>query len=202
MPLWLDSRPLVLASKSEVRGKILAAAGLRLEIRPAAIDERALETKAAPDDAVAAARLLARAKAEDVSARLPGRLVLGADQTLALDEARFSKPMSRAGAREQLRALRGRTHALHSALALVRDGEVLFEYDDSAELTMRAFSDRFLDDYLDLAGEAALTSVGGYQVEGAGIHLFERIEGDYFTILGLPLLPLLDFLRGNGFVKG
>jgi septum formation protein len=202
MPLWLESRPLVLASKSEARRKILAAAGLRLEIRPAAIDERAVEAKASPGEAMAAAQLLARAKAQDISARLPGRLVLGADQTLQLGETRFTKPASRAGAREQLRALRGRTHALHSALALVRDGEALFKYSDSAELTMRAFSDRFLDDYLDLAGEAALMSVGGYQIEGAGIHLLERIDGDYFTILGLPLLPLLDFLRGKGLVKG
>ena len=200
MPLWLDSRPLVLASKSEARAKILGGAGLRLEIRPAQIDERAVETQAAAGDAQAAARLLAAAKAQSVAAAWPGRLVLGADQTLALDTTRFSKPADRAAAREQLKALRGKTHALHSALALARDGAVLFEHADSARLTMRAFSDRFLDDYLDMAGAAALTSVGGYQIEGAGIHLFERIEGDYFTILGLPLLPLLDFLRQAGFV--
>ena len=117
-----------------------------------------------------------------------------------LGAARFSKPADRAEAREQLRALRGQTHALHSALALCRDGAVLFEHRASAQLTMRAFSDRFLEDYLDMAGNAAMTSVGAYQVEGPGIHLFERIEGDYFTILGLPLLPLLDFLRQAGFV--
>ncbi len=200
MPLWLDSRPLVLASKSEARAKILSGAGLGLEIRPAPIDERALEAQAGRIDAMAAARLLARAKAQTVSAAMPGRLVLGADQTLALGAARFYKPASRAAAREQLQALRGQTHVLHSALALCRDNAVLFAHDTSAQLTMRAFSDRYIDDYLDIAGDTALASVGAYQVEGPGIHLFERIEGDYFTILGLPLLPLLDFLRQGGFV--
>jgi septum formation protein len=200
VPLWLDSRPLVLASKSEARVKILSAAGLRLEIRPAPIDERAVEVEAGDTDAIAAARLLARAKAQNVSSVMPGRLVLGADQTLAFGRTRFSKPADRAEAREQLRALRGQTHALHSALALCRDGTVLFTHEASAQLTMRGFSDGFLDDYLDMAGETALASVGAYQVEGLGIHLFERVEGDHFTILGLPLLPLLDFLRQAGFV--
>ena len=133
---------------------------------------------------------------------LPGRLVLGADQTLARGAKRFSKPASRAEAVEQLRALRGRTHELNSALALVRDGTVLFDCVDSARLTMRDISDRFIDDYLDMAGDAALASVGAYQLEGIGIHLFERIHGDYFTILGLPLLPLLDYLRQNKFIDG
>ena len=200
MPLWFDSRPLVLASKSEVRANILGAAGLRVEIRPAAIDERAAEAGAAPNDAIGAARLLARAKAKGVGATEPGRMMLGADQTLALDGQRFSKPRDRADGRAQLQALRGKTHMLHSALALTRGDTVLFEHADTARLTMRTFSDRFLDDYLDLAGDAALACVGGYQIEGAGIHLFERVEGDYFTILGLPLLPLLGFLRQAGFV--
>jgi septum formation protein len=202
MPLWLAPQPLVLASRSDVRGKMLAAAGLRFEIRPAQIDERAVEEKAGSLDAAAAARLLARAKALSVAAGLPGRLVLGADQTLARGNRRFSKPAGRADAAAQLRDLRGRTHELHSALALVRDGEALFECVDSASLTMRDFSDRFLDDYLVLAGEAALASVGAYQLESVGVHLFERVDGDYFTILGLPLLPLLDFLRREGFVAG
>ena len=202
MPIWLARQPLVLASKSNVRGKILAAAGLRFEIRPAQIDERALEAKAGITDAAASARLLAHAKAQAVSATRPGHLVLAADQTLARGAARFSKPADRAAAGEQLRALRGRTHELHSALALVRDGAVLFDCVDTARLTMRDVSDRFLDEYLDMAGDAALTSVGAYQLEGIGIHLFERVEGDYFTILGLPLLPLLAFLRQNKFVDG
>ena len=137
-----------------------------------------------------------------MAATRPGQLVLGADQTLARGATRFSKPANRAAAVEQLRALRGRTHELNSALALARDGEVLFDCVDTARLTMRDFSDRFLDDYLEMAGEAAMTSVGAYQLEGLGIHLFERIEGDHFTILGLPLLPLLAYLRQNGFVDG
>jgi septum formation protein len=202
MPLWLDPQPLVLASKSDVRGKILAAAGLRFGIRPAQIDERAVEAAANVGDAQAVARVLARAKAQAVAAGSPGHVVLGADQTMEQGGRRFTKPANRASATEQLRALRGQTHELHAALALVRDGEVLFEYGDTAQLTMRDFSDRFLDDYLDMVGEAALASVGGYQLEGIGIHLFERVEGDYFTILGLPLVPLLAFMRENGFVDG
>jgi septum formation protein len=202
MPLWLAPQPLVLASKSDVRGKILAAAGLRFEIRPAQVDERAVEAKAGSLDAAAAARLLACEKAQRVAASLPGRLVLGADQTLARGTKRFGKPGDRAESASQLRDLRGRTHELNSALALVRDGEVLFACVDSARLTMRDFSDAFLDDYLGLAGGAALTSVGGYQLEGVGVHLFERVDGDYFTILGLPLLPLLAFLREKGLVAG
>lgn len=202
MPLWLSPQPLVLASKSEVRGKMLAAAGLRIEIRPVPIDERAAEAKAGTTDAAAIARYLARAKADAVTPDVPGYLVLGADQTLARGSARFSKPADRAEALEQLRSLRGRTHELHSALALVRDGKLIFDCVDSARLTMRNVSDRFLEDYLDMAGDTAFASVGGYQLEGIGIHLFERVEGDYFTILGLPLLLLLSFLRQNKLVDG
>ena len=202
MPLWLERQPLVLASQSQVRGKMLAAAGLRFEIRPANIDERAVEAQAGVADAAGAARLLARVKAQAVSAQRPGQLVLGADQTLARGATRFSKPSDRDKATEQLRALRGRTHELHSAVALVRDGAVLFDCVDTARLTMRDVSDRFLSDYLDMAGDAAVHSVGAYQLEGIGIHLFEKVEGDYFTILGLPLLPLLRFLRQEKFVDG
>jgi septum formation protein len=202
MPLWLPDEPLVLASKSDVRGKILAAAGLRFEIRAAQIDERAVETESGASDPVAAARLLARAKAHAVAAAQPGRIVLGADQTLAFGGKRFSKPADLAEAKAQLRELRGRTHELNSALALVRDEAVLFGCVDTAQLTMRDVSDRFLDDYLEMMGDLALTSVGGYQLEGIGIHLFERVEGDYFTILGLPLLPLLAYLRQSKLVDG
>lgn len=202
MVLWLAPQPLVLASRSDIRGKILAAAGLRFEIRPSPVDERTVEAKSGVSDAAAVARHLARAKADAVAASLPGRMVLGADQTLARGTKRFSKPATRAHAAEQLSNLRGRTHELHSALALVRNGTVLFACVDTARLTMRNFSDRFLNDYLDMAGDAAMNSVGGYQLEGIGIHLFERVEGDYFTILGLPLLPLFAFLRENGFVDG
>ncbi len=202
MPLWIERQSLVLASQSEIRGKMLAAAGLRFEIRPANIDERDVEAKAGTADAAAAARLLARAKAQAVSATRPGQLVLGADQTLARGATRFSKPANRDKALEQLQSLRGRTHELHSAVALVRDGTVLFDCVDTARLTMRDVTDRFLAEYLDMAGDAALHSVGAYQLEGIGIHLFDKVEGDYFTILGLPLLPLLKFLRQEKFVDG
>jgi septum formation protein len=202
MALWLSPQPLVLASRSDIRGKILAAAGLRIEIRPSQVNERVIEAESGAADAAAIARYLARAKADAVAASLPGRLILGADQTLARGLKRFGRPANRAEAVEQLRALRGRTHELHSALALVRDKEIVFACVDTARLMMRNFSDRFLDDYLDMAGDAAVSSVGGYQLEGIGIHLFERVEGDYFTILGLPLLPLLAFLRQNKLVDG
>ena len=195
MALWLVAEPLVLASRSAARAALLAAAGIAVEVLPADIDERGIEAKVPAQDAGGAAALLARAKARAVAALRPGRLVLGADQTLALGARRFSKPRDRAATEAQLRALRGETHALHSALAVMRDGELLFEHGDTARLTMRRFSDKFLTEYLDATGDAATASVGGYQLEKPGIQLFERIEGDYFTILGLPLLPLLDFLR-------
>jgi len=195
MALWLDAQPLVLASKSTARLALLAGAGIAVEVLPADIDERGVEARSPAQDAGAVAAWLAREKARAVAAQRPGRLVLGADQTLVLGTRRFSKPADRAAAAEQLRALRGKTHALHSALALMRDGKLLFEYADAARLTMRMFSDNFLEQYLGTAGEIVTASVGAYQLEKPGIQLFERIEGDYFTILGLPLLPLLGFLR-------
>jgi len=193
MALWIAAEPLVLASKSMSRLALLVGAGIAVEVLPADIDERGIEAKAS--DAGAAAVLLAREKSRAVAAQRPGRLVLGADQTLALGARRFSKPADRAGAADQLRALRGKTHALHSALAVMRDNEMLYEHADVARLTMRMFTDQFLEQYLDSASDTVTSSVGAYQLEKAGIQLFERIEGDYFTILGLPLLPLLDFLR-------
>jgi septum formation protein len=199
MPLWL-AEPLVLASKSAVRHTLLREAGIPVEVEPADLDERVVEAANAPRPAAEVAALLAREKARAVAARLRGRLVLGADQTLALGERRFSKPADRAAARAQLAALRGRSHELHTAIALVRDGRVLFEYRESARLTMRAFSDRFLDDYLEATGGAVTASVGGYQLERLGIQLFERIEGDHFVILGLPLIPLLRHARGAGWL--
>ena len=195
MALWLAGEPLVLASRSTARLALLAAAGIAVEVLPADIDERSVEARASEGDAIAVAALLAREKAIAVSAQKPGRLVLGADQTLALGARRFSKPADRAAAQEQLKALRGNTHALHAAVAVVRDGEVRFEYADTAHLRARNFSEKFIEEYLDAAGDAVTASVGGYQLEKPGIQLFERIEGDYFTILGLPLLPLLEFLR-------
>ncbi len=200
MPLWLVDQPLVLASKSAIRHAILRDAGLPVEVRPADIDERAIEQRGTARDAGEVAALLAREKARTIGLRLAGRLVLGADQTLALGERRFSKPAHRAAAREQLAALRGRTHELHTAIALVREDMVLFEHRETARLTMRAFSDRFLDAYLDAVGADAAASVGGYQLEKAGIQLFERIEGDHFVILGLPLVALLQYFRQAGWL--
>jgi len=201
MPLWLAEKPLVLASKSASRRAILEAAGIPLEVRPADVDERAMESAAVPADAGAVAELLAREKARAVAAAMPGRLVLGADQTLALGARRFDKPANREAAREQLHALAGKTHELHSAIAFVRGGDVLHEQVRVARMTMRAFSDRFLETYLDLAGPAVIASVGAYQVEGLGIHLFERFDADHFTILGLPLLDALSFLRTAGHLE-
>ena len=198
MALWLASDPLVLASRSAVRRTLLEAAGVPVEVRPADIDERSLETGVPSETPAAVAALLARQKALAVAALHPARLVLGADQVLALDAKLFSKPADRAAARAQLRALSGRTHELHAAIAFVRDATVVFEHVGTARLTMRSFSDRFLDAYLEAVGSAATASVGAYQIEGLGIQLFERVEGDYFTVLGLPLLTALDFLRRHG----
>jgi septum formation protein len=198
MGLWLGGSPLVLASKSESRHTILQAAGIPHEVEPARIDERRIEQRAATCDAAQAAELLAREKALVVSTRRPGALVLGADQTLAVGDRRFSKPTNRATAREQLVFLRHRTHELHSAIAIARDNLILFEHREAARLTMREFSEAFLEAYLDVIGSAATASVGSYQLEKAGVQLFERIEGNHFVILGLPLLALLQFLRREG----
>ena len=198
--LWLGREPLVIASKSAVRRAVLEAAGIPVEVRPAEIDERGIEARTPTAGPAEVAALLAREKARAVAALMPGRLVLGADQTLALGARRFSKPGDHAAARAQLQALRGRTHELHSAVAVMRDGTVLYDQVEVARLTMRAFSDDVLDRYLAAAGAAVTASVGGYQLERIGIHLFDKIAGDHFTVLGLPLLPLLGFLRKQGFV--
>jgi septum formation protein len=200
MPLWLLPAPLVLASKSEVRRAVLAAAGLPVETVPADIDERGIEKNAGASEPRDVVRLLAREKAKAVAARMPGRLVLGADQTLSLGQERFSKPAGRDDARTQLLKLRGKTHELCSGIALVRDGAVLFQHCAIARLTMRNFSEGFLDSYLDAAGSSVGQSVGGYQLEKTGIQLFETIEGDHFTILGMPLFSLLPFLRAQKFL--
>ena len=198
--MWLLPAPLVLASRSAVRRAVLEAAAIPVEVFPADVDERAIETGAGLKGPGDVAMVLAHSKASAVAAQMPGCVVLGADQTLALGEDRFSKPPDRAAARQQLLALRGKTHELHSAVAVVRDQNLLFRTVVSARLTMRDFSEEFLERYLDEAGTAVLASVGGYQLERTGIHLFDRIVGDHFTILGMPLLPLLAFFRQEGFV--
>ena len=202
MALWLADKPLVLASKSAPRRALLEAAGIPIEVCPADIDERAVERAAVANAAGDVAALLAREKAYAISIGMPGRLVLGADQTLVLGERRFDKPADIAAVRAQLQALSGKTHELHSAIAFVRAGQVLDETVQVARMTMRAFSDRFLDAYIEAAGPAGMASVGAYQLERFGVHLFERVEADHFTILGLPLLATLDFLRQEGSLVG
>jgi septum formation protein len=197
MNLWLGKSPLVLASQSRARQMLLANAGIEFEAVAAEIDERTVQQNSglsAPGDIAA---LLAREKALSVSALLSGKFVVGADQTLALRTRLFSKPGGRAQAAEQLRALAGRVHELHSAVAVARDAKIVFEAADVARMTMRRLGEAEIDVYLNEAGEAVTSSVGAYQLEGLGVHLFERIEGDHFTILGLPLLPLLAFLRSE-----
>jgi septum formation protein len=202
MQFWSAPAPLILASKSLARRTMLSAVGIPIEIVHAQIDERAIERtlgeKRDPDEL---ALLLSWEKASAVSFKLPSRVVVGADQTLAMGSVRFNKPADHNEAREQLRRLRGQSHTLHSALTVVQDGSVLFKVVDTARLRMRNFSDKFLEEYLEAAGPSVTQSVGGYQLEKLGVHLFERVEGDYFTILGMPLLPLLAFLRQQAFLK-
>jgi septum formation protein len=197
MTLWRGKHPLILASQSGARQALLTGAGIRFEAVPAEIDERAIQQASKLSAAGDIAALLAREKALSVSRRLPGRFVVGADQTLALGMRLFSKPAGRAQAAEQLRALAGRDHELHSAVAVVHDGKILFEEAAIARMAMRPLGETEIDAYLDEAGKAVTSSVGAYQLEGLGVHLFERIEGDHFTILGLPLLQLLAFLRSE-----
>ena len=198
--LWIGPSPLILASKSTSRRALLGAAGLPFEVEPAGIDERGVEDRLGPQDeaGIGLAVALARAKALAVSARRPGALTLGADQPLTLDGQPMHKAPTRAAAAAALQAMSGRSHRLASAFAQARDGVVLAEDGDSAEMTMRALDATQIARYLDIAGPAVLASVGAYQIEGLGAHLFESITGDYATILGLPMLKLLAALRGLG----
>ena len=197
MTLWRGNNPLILASQSRARQMLLANAGIHFEAVPADIDEREVQRTSGLQAPGEIAALLAGEKARSVSVAQPGKYVVGADQTLALENRLFSKPSGGAAAAEQLRDLAGRSHQLHSAVAVARDGKILFETTDVARMTMRQLSGAEIRTYLDEAGEAVTSSVGAYQLEGLGVHLFERIEGNHFTILGLPLLPLLAFLRGE-----
>ena len=194
------SSRLILASQSATRQALLRRAKVQFEARPADLDERGIEQTSRLSDAAAVAALLAKEKALHVGRAHPDAYVIGADQTLALGTKIFAKADDRAQAREQLKSLCGRTHELHSAVAVVKGGEILFESISTAHMTMRPLSDVQLEAYLDLAGEAVTASVGGYQLEGAGVHLFEKIEGDHFTILGMPLLPLLAYFRADGMI--
>ncbi|GLH77598.1 Maf-like protein [Bradyrhizobium sp. SSBR45G] len=195
MTLWYGDEKLVLASQSRPRRMLLENAGLACEAVPADIDERAIQAEAGLVAPYEIALHLAIAKAQSVSAVSPNCYVLGADQTLALGERMFNKPAGRQQAMHQLLALAGRTHALHSAIAVVRNGEVLFSHVAVAWMTMRMLTESDVAAYLDAAGQAVMSSVGAYQLEGLGVHLFDRIDGDHFTILGLPLLPLLAYFR-------
>lgn len=197
--------PLILASASPFRRSLLENAGVAFSWQAASIDERAIEeglvsAGASPEEV---ALRLAEAKARDVASRCEDdAVVIGSDQTLSLGSRVFHKPADRADVVLHLRSLAGQTHQLNSAVVLVRGGEVLWQHLSSARMTMRVLSEAFLERHIDRVGDTVLGSVGAYQLEGEGIQLFERIEGDYFTILGLPMLPLLEALRRIGAIDG
>ncbi len=195
---------IILGSGSAFRRRLLDNAGVEVEVVRPRIDERAVEQSVGGSGVTPAelAEILAEAKAVEVSGRCPGRLVLGCDQTMSFEDGVFHKAPDMETARRNLLALSGRTHELDSAVVLARDGEVLWRHVGKARLTMRRLEPAFVGRYLANVGEAALQSVGGYQIEGEGIQLFERIDGDYFTIVGLPLLPLLAELRRIGAIDG
>jgi septum formation protein len=195
---------LILGSGSPHRRKMLEDAGVPVEVMRPDIDERAVEQAVANSGTTPAelAEILAVAKGEDVSARAPGGLVIACDQTMALGDRLFHKPKDMEDARRHLLALSGRTHELHSAVVLARDGTTLWSHVATARMSVRELSPAFIGRHLSRVGDKALTSVGAYQVEGEGIQLFERIEGDFFTIVGLPLLPLLAKLRELGAIDG
>jgi len=196
------SARLILASGSATRAALLRNAGLVFEQIAAAVDEaelkRAMRGEGA--DAAAAAMALAELKARRVSERQPGALVIGADQMLVAEGKWFDKPADRAAAKAQLMALAGKSHRLVSAACVLVDGERIWGRHEHATLLMRPFDESFVERYLDAAGAAAMRSVGAYQLEGLGAQLFQRVDGDYFVVLGVPLLALLDFLRGRGIV--
>src|SRR4029078_7373662 len=204
MSATASAREIVLPSGSRARREMLAAAGLHFTVQAADVDEPAIRARLLKDDASIEpkriAAVLAAAKAEDVSGKIGGSLIIGADQVLALGDELLSKAPYMEAARAAWRKLRGRTHELHSAVAFAEKGKVTWAHVATARLTMRDFSDAFLDDYLLRAGDRVGQSVGAYELEGIGVQLFDRIEGDYFTILGLPVMPVLAELRVRGII--
>jgi septum formation protein len=205
MSVTVSAREIVLASGSRARREMLAAAGVHFTVQPADVDEPAIRAHMRAVDANVdpkkIAAVLAAAKAEDVSGKIGGSLIIGADQVLALGDELLSKAPSIDAARKALRKLRGRTHELHSAVAFAENGKITWAHVATARLTMRDFSDVFLDDYLLRAGDQVRQSVGAYELESLGVQLFDKIEGDYFTVLGLPLMPVLAELRERGIIE-
>lgn len=199
-----EAPALILATASAARRAVLAAAGLRFTAEAAAVDEAAIKEAARAEGIPPgeAAMLLAEAKAQRIARRHPEALVIGADQLLVCEGRWFDKPPDMAAARAQLLALRGRPHELMTAMVCWRGGQRVWQHLARPRLTMRGFSDAFLDAYLALEGEAVLGSVGAYRLEGPGVQLFDAVEGEHSAILGLPLLPLLGFLRQHGVLLG
>lgn len=197
--------PLILASASPARRALLESTGLTFSTTAADLDEAAMRTALGLDGTVDpsdVAEVLARAKAEAVSGPSGGAFVIGADQVMCAGKQTFGKPRTIDEARARLLDLSGKSHQLHTAVAIATGGATIWAYTDVATLTMRRFSPEFVGRYLAAAGEAVLGSVGAYQLESLGIQFFEKIDGDFFSILGLPLLPLLDALRREGAIEG
>jgi septum formation protein len=203
--LQANRPPLILASSSKSRARMLEAAGLSFIVEPPGLDEAVMLQAVSGEDALGphdVAEVLARAKAEAVSDLARKAYVIGGDQVLALGDAIFTKPDNMEAARRQLLDLSGKTHTLHTSVAVATNGEAIWAETTIATLTMRKLSPEFIGRYLAAAGEEVLSSVGAYQLESLGVQLFEKIDGDYFSILGLPLLPLLDTLRREGVIEG
>lgn len=193
---------IILASASRSRRRLLEAAGIAFDVVPADVDETRMKRDHAYREGFAQlATQLAIRKASVVAARNPGALVIGADQILTCEGEAFDKPEDSAAARRQLLRLKGRTHRLETAIACAKGNDVLWSHVEAPELTMRAFSWEHLETYVAAQGNALTESVGGYKLEGHGVQLFEKVTGDYFAILGLPLLPLLAFLRAHGAIS-